>query len=113
PTMFVRMLKLPPEVRDRHDLSSHKVAVHAAAPCPREVKEAMFAWWGPILHEYYGGTELNGLTLVGPQDWLTHPGTVGRPILGTIRICGEDGTETPPGEDGTIYFEHPARPFEY
>ncbi|MGH9000062.1 MAG: AMP-binding protein, partial [Acidimicrobiia bacterium] len=65
PTMFSRMLKLPDETRGAHDLSSHRVAIHAAAPCPRPVKEAMFEWWGPIIHEYYGGTELNGLTYVG------------------------------------------------
>lgn len=113
PTMFSRMLKLPAEARTRHDLSTHKVAFHAAAPCPREVKEAMFAWWGPIIYEYYGGTELNGITFVGPEDWLAHPGTVGRPILGVIHICGEDGAELPVGEVGAIYFEQPSRPFEY
>ena len=89
--MFSRMLKLPEEERTRFDLSAHRVAIHAAAPCPRKVKEEMFAWWGPILHEYYGGTEANGLTYVGPKDWLAHPGTVGRAVMGTIHICDESG----------------------
>ena len=95
--MFSRMLKLPEEERTGFDLSAHRVAVHAAAPCPRKVKEQMFEWWGPILHEYYGGTELNGLTYVGPEDWLAHPGTVGRAVMGTIRICDEEGAELPTG----------------
>ena len=113
PTMFSRMLKLPDEDRTRFDLSSHTCAIHAAAPCPRPVKEAMFEWWGPIIHEYYGGSELNGLTYVSPQDWLTHPGTVGRAIMGTLHICDEDGQELPPGEPGIVYFEQPARNFSY
>jgi acyl-coenzyme A synthetase/AMP-(fatty) acid ligase len=113
PTMFTRMLKLPEEDRRRFDLSSHRVAIHAAAPCPRPVKEAMFEWWGPIIHEYYGGTELNGLTYVGPEDWLAHPGTVGRPLLGQLHICDEKGEELPVGEAGIIYFELPATTFEY
>jgi acyl-CoA synthetase (AMP-forming)/AMP-acid ligase II len=112
PTMFSRMLKLPEEDRNRFDLSAHKVAIHAAAPCPRPVKEAMFEWWGPIIYEYYGGSELNGLTYVGPQDWLAHPGTVGRAVLGTLHICDEEGNELPPGEPGTIYFESGAQ-FSY
>jgi fatty-acyl-CoA synthase len=113
PTMFSRMLKLPEEDRTRFDLSAHAVAIHAAAPCPRPVKEAMFDWWGPIIHEYYGGSELNGLTVVGPQDWLAHPGTVGRAILGTLHICDEDGNELPPGEPGLVYFEQKVAPFHY
>ncbi|MGH8973839.1 MAG: acyl-CoA synthetase [Acidimicrobiia bacterium] len=113
PTMFTRMLKLPEEDRTRFDLSSHKVAVHAAAPCPRPVKEAMFEWWGPIIHEYYGGTELNGLTYVGPEDWLAHPGTVGRPVMGILHICDEEGDEVPTGEVGVVYFEQPVQPFQY
>ncbi len=111
--MFTRMLKLPAEERERFDFSHHRVAVHAAAPCPRKVKEEMFEWWGPILHEYYGGTELNGLTYVGPEDWLARPGTVGRSVMGTIHICDEDGTELPPGEAGIVYFEREKRVFEY
>ncbi len=113
PTMFSRMLKLDEEARHRHDLSSHKVAIHAAAPCPPMVKEQMFDWWGRILYEYYAGTEINGMTHTGPDDWFEHPGTVGRPILGVIHICDEDGRELPVGEPGIVYFELPATPFEY
>ncbi|MGH9041903.1 MAG: acyl-CoA synthetase [Acidimicrobiia bacterium] len=113
PTMFTRMLKLPEADRTRFDLSSHRIAIHAAAPCPRPVKEAMFEWWGPIIHEYYGGTELNGLTYVGPEDWLAHPGTVGRPVMGVLRICDDEGDEVPTGDVGTVYFEQPHQPFEY
>jgi fatty-acyl-CoA synthase len=113
PTMFSRMLKLPAEDRARFDLSAHKVAIHAAAPCPRPVKEAMFDWWGPIIYEYYGGSELNGLTYVGPEEWLAHPGTVGRAVLGTLHICDEAGNELPPGEPGLVYFEQDVAPFHY
>ncbi len=113
PTMFSRMLKLPEADRARFDLSSQRVVMHAAAPCPRKVKEEMFAWWGPILHEYYAGTEANGLTYVGPEDWLAHPGTVGRPVLGTIHVCGEDGSELPAGEAGLVYFEQKGASFAY
>ena len=113
PTMFSRMLKLPEADRSGFDLSSHQVAIHAAAPCPVKVKEQMMDWWGPILHEYYGGTELNGLTYVGPQDWLDHPGTVGRALLGELRICDDDGEVLPPGDVGLVYFEQEAMPFQY
>ncbi len=113
PTMFSRMLKLPEQERTGFDLSAHRVAIHAAAPCPRKVKEQMFAWWGPILHEYYGGTELNGLTYVGPQDWLAHPGSVGRAVMGTIHICDESGEELSTGEAGIVYFERDKVPFAY
>jgi long-chain acyl-CoA synthetase len=113
PTMFSRMLKLPEEDRTRFDLSAHKVAVHAAAPCPRPVKEAMFDWWGPIIHEYYAGSEVNGLTYAGPQDWLAHPGTVGRAVVGVLHICDDDGNELPPGQSGLIYFENDAPSFKY
>ncbi|MBM3556386.1 MAG: AMP-binding protein [Alphaproteobacteria bacterium] len=112
PTMFVRMLKLPEAARRRHDLSSHKVAIHAAAPCPVQVKEAMITWWGPIIREYYAGTEGNGFVFCNSQDWLAHKGTVGRALLGEIRILGEDGAVQPVGTEGTIYFANgPA--FEY
>jgi acyl-CoA synthetase (AMP-forming)/AMP-acid ligase II len=104
PTMFVRMLKLPERVRSSFDLSSHRVAVHAAAPCPVEVKEAMIGWWGPILHEYYGGTEGNGLTALDSREWLGHRGSVGKPVLGEIHIVGEDGLELPVGDTGMVYF---------
>ena len=113
PTMFTRMLKLPEADRNGFDLSSHRVAIHAAAPCPEGIKQQMFDWWGPILYEYYGGTELNGLTHCTPEEWLAHPGTVGKPILGTLHICAEDGRELPPDEDGIVYFEQPQVPFEY
>ena len=111
--MFTRMLKRPVEEREQFDLSSHEVAIHAAAPCPVGVKQAMIDWWGPIMHEYYGGTELNGLTYCNSEQWLAHPGTVGVPVLGTLHICDEDGTELPPGEAGLVYFELPEMPFEY
>lgn len=113
PTMFVRMLRLPEEVRARYDTSSLKVAVHAAAPCPVDVKRAMIDWWGPILSEYYSSTELNGLTIVDTPEWLEHPGTVGRAVLGTIRVCDATGAEVPAGTIGTIYFERDTLPFEY
>ncbi len=113
PTMFVRMLKLEPAERERFDLSSMKVVIHAAAPCPVPVKQQMIEWWGPIIHEYYGGTELNGFTYVNAEDWLAHPGTVGRSVLGTLHVCDDDGNELPPGEPGVVYFELPALPFEY
>jgi fatty-acyl-CoA synthase len=113
PTMFVRMLRLPEEERGRYDLSSHRVAVHAAAPCSVEVKQAMIDWWGPILYEYYASTEGNGLTCIDPVQWAARPGSVGRSVLGTLRICGDDGRELPPGEVGTVYFEQEQAPFEY
>ncbi len=112
PTMFVRMLKLPDEVRERHDVSSLKVAVHAAAPCPVQVKQKMIAWWGPVLHEYYAGTEGNGFVYCNSEGWLAHPGTVGSPLGCTLHIVGEDGEELPAGEAGTVYFEGGAT-FEY
>jgi long-chain acyl-CoA synthetase len=113
PTMFTRMLKVDEAERSGFDLSTHKVAIHAAAPCPAGVKQQMFEWWGPIIYEYYGGTELNGLTHCGPEEWLAHPGTVGKPILGIIHICDDDGAELPNGEPGLVYFELPAMPFSY
>ncbi len=114
PTMFVRMLKLPDEARHRFDLSSHQVAIHAAAPCPAPIKHQMMDWWGPILWEYYAGTERNGSTLITPQEWLAKPGSVGRPAGGSvIQICGEDGQVLPTGESGTVYFVQPERTFEY
>ncbi|WHU47629.1 acyl-CoA synthetase [Gordonia sp. L191] len=113
PTVFVRMLTLPAAVRDRYDVSSLAVAVHAAAPCPVEVKHQMIDWWGPILSEYYSSTELNGLTLVDTPQRLAKPGTVGTPVLGVAHICDESGAELPPGTIGTIYFERDELPFEY
>ena len=87
PTMFIRMLKLPEEVRTNYDVTSLTSVVHAAAPCPVDVKRQMIEWWGPIIHEYYAGTEGNGFVYTGSAEWLTHPGTVGRAVLGTIHIC--------------------------
>ncbi|WP_280501858.1 acyl-CoA synthetase [Nocardia farcinica] len=113
PTMFVRMLKLDEDVRARYDVSSLKVAVHAAAPCPTEVKRAMIDWWGPVLYEYYASTEGNGVTFIDSEQWLRKPGSVGRSGLGVIRICGEDGAELPVGEIGTVYFEREEAPFAY
>jgi acyl-CoA synthetase (AMP-forming)/AMP-acid ligase II len=104
PTMFIRMLKLPEAERTRHDLSSHQVAVHAAAPCPVEVKRRTIEWWGPILHEYYAGTEGNGFVYTNSTDWLAHPGTVGRNLTGEIHILDDEGRELPVGEAGTIWF---------
>ena len=113
PTMFVRMLKLPQAVRSRYDLSSHRCAIHAAAPCPVEIKKQMMDWWGPIIWEYYAGTERNGSTIISPEEWLAHPGSVGRARSGVIHICDETGRELPAGESGLIYFEQPSRPFVY
>ena len=104
PTMFVRLLQLPEEVRDRYDLSSHRIAIHAAAPCPVEIKERMLNWWGPIIHEYYSGTEANGQTAISPEEWLSHRGSVGRAILGEVHILSDDGDDLPPGKIGTVYF---------
>ncbi|MCC7282792.1 MAG: AMP-binding protein [Acetobacteraceae bacterium] len=113
PTMFVRMLKLPEEERRGFDLSSHEVAIHAAAPCPVEVKRQMIAWWGPIIHEYYGATEGNGRTALTAEEWLAHPGSVGRAKLGIIHICDDEGTLLPLGQDGLVYFERDSLPFAY
>ena len=110
PTHFVRMLKLEPAEREGYDLSSHKRALHAAAPCPVPVKRAMLEWWGPIICEYYAGSEGVGMTMVKAEDWLTHPGTVGRAIHGTIHVCGPAGEELGPGEDGLIFFENDTMP---
>jgi long-chain acyl-CoA synthetase len=113
PTMFIRMLKLPQELRHRYDLSSLRVAVHAAAPCPVDVKQAMMRWWGPIVHEYYSSTEANGTTLIAPEEWLARPGSVGRAAVGVLRICDDEGRELPVSEVGTVYFERDELPFAY
>ncbi|WP_207838920.1 AMP-binding protein [Williamsia soli] len=113
PTMFIRMLKLPEETRMKYDVSSLKIAIHAAAPCPPEVKQAMIAWWGPVIHEYYASTEGSGATFINSEQALAHPGSVGQPLLGVIRICADDGTLLPTGEIGTVYFERDELPFEY
>jgi len=104
PTHFVRMLKLPDAVRARYDLSSLKVAIHAAAPCPVPVKEAMIDWWGPVLYEYYAGSEGNGLTTIDSAQWLAHKGSVGKAAYGQLHICDEAGNELPVGEEGLVYF---------
>jgi acyl-CoA synthetase (AMP-forming)/AMP-acid ligase II len=104
PTMFARMLKLPEETRDRYDLSSHELAIHAAAPCPIPIKEQMMEWWGPIIHEYYAGTEGNGFCYASPQDWLAHKGTVGKALTSEVHIVDEGGNELPVGEEGGVYF---------
>jgi long-chain acyl-CoA synthetase len=112
PTMFVRMLKLPKEEREKPDTSSLQLVIHAAAPCPIPVKEQMIEWWGPVLFEYYAGTEGNGFVCCNSEEWLAHKGTVGKAILGTVHIMDEDGNEQPTGESGTIYFEGGSE-FEY
>ena len=106
PTHFVRFLKLDPAIRSKYDLSSHKRALHAAAPCPVPIKREMIEWWGPIVNEYYAGSEGIGMTMIGAADWLEHPGTVGKVIYGQIHVCGPDGEEVPAGTDGLIFFEN-------
>jgi long-chain acyl-CoA synthetase len=112
PVMFSRLLRLPDEVRARYDTSSLECIVHAAAPCPVHVKQAMIDWLGPIITEYYGATEANGFTFCTTDEWLSHPGTVGRPILGELLILDAEGNECPTGTDGTIWFRG-ATAFEY
>ena len=102
--MFVRMLKLPEEDRKKYDLSSHRCAIHAAAPCPVAVKEQMMEWWGPIIYEYYGGSEGNGSTAIEPLEWLQHKGSVGRTAGGAIHICDDEGNELPAGELQRVFF---------
>ncbi|MBY8824342.1 acyl-CoA synthetase [Sphingomonas colocasiae] len=104
PTHFVRMLKLPEEVRTRYDLSSLKTVFHAAAPCPVPIKQAMLDWWGPIIHEYYAGTEANGFTAIGPQEWLDRPGSVGRSMWGEVKIVDDDDNVLPARKEGAIFF---------
>jgi acyl-CoA synthetase (AMP-forming)/AMP-acid ligase II len=112
PTMFVRLLKLPPEVRSRYDVSSLQYVIHAAAPCPVPVKQQMIEWFGPVIHEYYAGTEGNGFVYCSSEQWLAHPGTVGYPLNCTIHICDDFGEDVPQGERGIIYFEG-GQEFEY
>jgi fatty-acyl-CoA synthase len=114
PTMFVRMLKLPADVRGRYDVSSLRVAIHAAAPCPVEVKQAMIDWWGPVLYEYYSATEGIGITFIDSRQWLAKPGSVGKDgVLGIAHVVGDDGRDLPPGETGVIYFEREEMSFSY
>jgi acyl-CoA synthetase (AMP-forming)/AMP-acid ligase II len=112
PVMFSRLLQLPDEVRSGYDTSSLELILHAAAPCPVHVKRAMIDWLGPIIWEYYGATEMNGFTRCDSAEWLAHPGTVGRPILGEPLILDDDGSQCPVGTDGTIWFRG-GLPFEY
>jgi long-chain acyl-CoA synthetase len=112
PTHFVRMLKLPEEARTRYDLSSLIGVFHAAAPCPVPVKEQMIAWWGPIVHEYYAGTEGNGFCAITSEEWLGHRGSVGRGLTAQVMICGEDGEPLPPRAEGLVYFAGGGQ-FEY
>lgn len=112
PTMFSRMLKLPEATRHRYDVSSLEVAIHAAAPCPVQVKEQMIAWWGPIIHEYYGATEGLGFTVCDTPEWLAHKATVGKVLLGDLHVLDEEMRPVPNGTPGTLWFKT-ATPFEY
>lgn len=112
PTHMIRLLKLPEAERRRYDLSSLEVVVHAAAPCPMEVKAAFLDWLGPIVHEFYSGSEGAGFCYIGPEDWLAHPGSVGRSMTGAIHVLDEHGKEVPVGEEGEVWFET-SRTFEY
>ena len=115
PTHFVRMLKLPDEIRRKYDVSTLKCAIHAAAPCPVPVKQAMIAWWGPVLYEYYAGTEGNGSTFITSQEWLKKPGSVGKALSGILHICDDAGDAVPAGTEGQVFFEPTEGmvPFEY
>ena len=112
PTHFVRMLKLLPEERARYDMSSLKAVFHAAAPCPVPVKEQMIAWWGPIVNEYYAGTEGNGFCIINSDEWLAHKGSVGRGLMAAVKICDDDGNALPPRAEGMVFFEGGGQ-FEY
>ncbi len=112
PTMFNRMLKLPESERAAYSGSTLETAVHAAAPCPVAVKRQMIEWWGPVLSEYYAGSEANGATIIHSEDWLKKPGSVGKPVGAEIDILDDEGNVLPPGEPGTIYFRGGAE-FEY
>ncbi|MEL0093176.1 MAG: AMP-binding protein, partial [Pseudomonadales bacterium] len=112
PTMFIRMLKLDQETRLSYDVSSLQCAIHAAAPCPVPVKEQMIEWWGPVIFEYYAGSEGNGFVAITSEEWLAHKGSVGRGLTAVLHICDEEGNEVPVGESGTIYFEGGGE-FEY
>ncbi|MEO1319381.1 MAG: acyl-CoA synthetase [Pseudomonadota bacterium] len=113
PIMFVRMLKLPEDVRKGYDLSSLQVAIHAAAPCPVDIKQRMIEWWGPRLAEYYASTEGAGFTAIDSANWLTHKGSVGQPVNCQVHIVGDDGEPVPTGEVGTVYFSGNPQKFEY
>ena len=112
PTMFIRLLKLDPALRAKYDVSSMSCIIHAAAPCPIPIKRSIIEWFGPVVHEYYAGTEGNGFVYCNSQQWLAHEGTVGTPLGCVVHICGDDGEELPAYESGTVYFEGGAE-FEY
>ncbi len=112
PTHFIRLLKLSDSVRKQFDTSSLESVVHASAPCPIPVKRQMIDWWGPIIYEFYAGSEGNGMTMIDSVSWLAHPGSVGKPEWGLVHICDENGEELPWGEEGTVYFEGGV-PFSY
>ncbi|MET0987492.1 MAG: acyl-CoA synthetase, partial [Steroidobacteraceae bacterium] len=112
PTMFIRMLRLPRDVRSRYRLDTHQLAIHAAAPCPVDVKEQMLDWWGPIIHEYYSGSESIGMCAIAPQEWLRHKGSVGKAARGELHILSEDGAELPPHQDGLVFFAN-GGPLQY
>ena len=112
PTMFSRMLKLPEDERNKYDLSSLEYAIHAAAPCPEIVKRQMIDWWGPIIYEYYGATEAFGFAACNTQEWLEHPGTVGKIVIGELSILDDNMEPLPNGEPGTLWFK-PASKFAY
>lgn len=105
PAMFIRMLKLPDSVRDSYDVSSLKRVVHAAAPCPVDIKKQMLDWWGPIVDEYYSSSEGAGITFISADDWINHPGSVGKPLLGVAHILDENGDDVPAGQAGQVYFD--------
>ena len=113
PTMFIRLLKLDEETRRRYDLSSLRAAVHAAAPCPVTVKQAMIEWWGPVIYEYYSSTEGIGMTFISSDEALRKPGSVGKPILGQMHICDDEGNDVATGVVGTVYFEREGEGFSY
>jgi acyl-coenzyme A synthetase/AMP-(fatty) acid ligase len=107
PTMFIRFLKSDPEILTKHDLSSHQNSYSCCSAMPSRSKEKMIDWWGPIIHEYYAGTEFNGFVACNSEQWLSHKGTVGQSLLGPIHILDDDQNEVPLGDEGTIYFEGP------
>lgn len=113
PTMFIRLLRLPEEVRRRYDVSSLLAVAHGAAPCPVEVKRRMIEWFGPVISEYYSATEAAGHVSIRSEEWLEHPGSVGRVAPGSVAITDDTGRELPPGEDGIIWFTRPANKFSY
>jgi long-chain acyl-CoA synthetase len=113
PTMFIRLLRLPEAVRRRYDVSSLRTVAHSAAPCPVEVKRQMIDWFGPVIYEYYSATEAAGHVSIGSQEWLDHPGSVGRVAAGSVAITDDSGRELPAGQDGIIWFTRPANKFSY